>query len=248
MSIIRRRYLDTVNWLEEIEDIDKSEQRAIESNLVVVLLHLLKYKRKYKKVSLLLKIMNAYTIDLKPVINCITDRDFERLCASNPELRLETDASGKLIVMPPTGNESGKLNGDLFFQVKLWNRHTKLGVVFDSSTGFKLSNGAIRSPDVSWIAINRWNSLTIEQKRGFAPIDPNFVIELMSPTDNLLITQQKMAQYMNCGIELGWLINPDEKQVEIYRIEGEKQIINNLSSLSGENILPELTVDLADIF
>lgn len=192
--------------------------------------------------------MSVYTIDLKPVVDRISDSDFEHLCASNPELKLETDASGNLIVMSPTGSESGKRNGDLFGQIWYWNRQSQLGITFDSSTGFKLSNGATRSPDVSWIEITRWNSLTDKQKRGFAPIDPDFVIELMSPTDDLLVTQQKMTEYMNCDIKLGWLINPDEKQVEIYRQGQDQEILNNPSSLSGETVLPNLIVDLSDIF
>ena len=189
----------------------------------------------------------TYTLDLKAFTDSISDRSLEQLCRENPDLRFEIDTNGKLIVMPPTGSESGKRNLNLAFQVELWNRQAKGGIVFDSSTGFKLSNGAIRSPDVSWIAIDRWNALGDEQKRGFAPIDPEFVIELMSPTDDLLTTQQKMAEYMNCGIKLGWLINPDAKQVEIYRLGKNKKTLNNPSSLSGEDILPGLTVDLTDI-
>ncbi|MDJ0632373.1 MAG: Uma2 family endonuclease [Xenococcaceae cyanobacterium MO_188.B29] len=192
--------------------------------------------------------MSVYTIDLKPVIDCISDQDFEHLCASNPELKLETDAEGNLIVMSPTGSESGKRNGDLFGQIWYWNRQTKLGITFDSSTGFKLSNGATRSPDVSWMAIAKWNSLTDKQKRGFAPIDPDFVIELISPTDDILVTQKKMAEYMSCHIQLGWLINPDERKVEIYRQGQDKEILNSPISLSGETILPNLVVDLSDIF
>jgi Uma2 family endonuclease len=190
----------------------------------------------------------TYTIDVKALTNSISDRALEQLCRENPELKFETDAKGKLIVMSPTGSESGKRNADLIYQVQSWNRQYKLGEVFDSSTGFKLSNGATRSPDVSWIAIDRWNSLSDRQKRGFAPIDPDFVIELMSPTDDFLKTQQKMEEYMSCGVKLGWLINPEEKEVEIYRIGQDKQIISNPSSLSGEDILPGLTVDLSDIF
>ena len=150
--------------------------------------------------------------------------------------------------MSPTGSESGKRNGDLFGQVWDWNRQRKLGVVFDSSTGFRLSNGAIRSLDVSWIAIERWNSLSDKQKRGFAPIDPHFVIELLSPTDDLSTTQQKMNEYMSCDVKLGWLINPEAKEVEIYRPSKDKETLSNPDSLSGEDILPELTVDLSDIF
>jgi Uma2 family endonuclease len=190
----------------------------------------------------------TYTIDVRAFTDNISDRTLEQLCRENPELKFETDAKGKLIVMSPTGSESGKRNGDLFGQIWYWNRQNKLGVVFDSSTGFKLSNGATRSPDVSWIAIERWNSLSDQQKRGFAPIDPDFVVELMSPTDNLDDLQQKMREYINCGVKLGWLINPDHKKVEIYRLDRDKQLISNPTSLSGEDLLPGLTVDLSDIF
>ncbi len=190
----------------------------------------------------------TYTIDIRAFTNAISDRTLQQLCRENPELRFETDAKGKLIVMSPTGSESGRRNGDLLIQVGIWNRQTKLGVVFDSSTGFKMSNGAIRSPDVSWIAIKRWNSLSDRQKRGFAPIEPDFVIELMSPTDDLLTTQQKMNEYINCGVKLGWLINPDVKEVEIYRNGQDKEVINNPLNLFSEELLPGLIVDLANIF
>jgi Uma2 family endonuclease len=190
----------------------------------------------------------TYAINVKAFTNSISDRTLEQLCQENPELRFETDARGKLIVMSPTGSESGKRNAGLAAQIWYWNNQCKLGEVFDSSTGFKLSNGATRSPDVSWIAIDRWNSLSKEQKRGFAPIDPDFALELMSPTDNLENTQQKMSEYISCGVKLGWLINPDAKFVEIYRRDRDKQVINNPSLLSGENVLPGLSVDLADIF
>ncbi len=144
--------------------------------------------------------MTTHIINLKPLTQHISDHNFARLCASNPELKLETDATGNLIVMSPTGSQSGKFNMTLAFQIELWNRQSKLGIVFDSSTGFKLSNGAVRAPDVSWIEISRWNSLSDKQKRGFAPIEPDFVIEfeLMSPTDDLLTIQKKMAEYINC--------------------------------------------------
>lgn len=123
-----------------------------------------------------------------------------------------------------------------------------MGKVFDSSTGFKLSNGAVRSLDLSWIAIYRWNSLSDKQKRSFAPIAPDFVIELMSPTDNLPEIQQKMNEYLDCGVRLGWLINPDAKQVAIYRCDREPETISNPTSLSGESVLPNLTVDVSEIF
>ncbi len=187
-------------------------------------------------------------IDISVFTEKISDRDFERLCADNPETRFETTPEGRLIVMSPTGSESGKLNMSLAAQIWYWNNRTKLGVVFDSSTGFKLSNGAVRSPDVSWIEISRWNSLNKQQQRRFAPIDPDFVIELMSPTDDLSELQQKIIEYMGCGVKLGWLINPDRKQVEIYRNGQDKKVLDNPATLFGGDILPNLTVDLAEIF
>ncbi len=192
--------------------------------------------------------MASYAINLKPLVDHISDSDLEDLCAKNPELKFETNADGNLIVVSPTGTLTGQKNGDLFFQIELWNRQYKLGKVFDSSTGFKLSNNSVRSPDVSWMSLSKWHSLTDKQKRGFAPIDPEFVLELMSPTDELMTVQQKMAEYMTCDIKLGWLINPDQKQVEIYRIGQDREVLNNPSSLSGEDVMPNLIVDLADIF
>lgn len=190
----------------------------------------------------------AYTLNIQALTEKISDRDLQQLSAENPDYRFETDAEGKLIVMSPTGSQSGKKNADLIYQVQSWNRQYRLGEVFDSSAGFKLSNGAVRSPDVSWISLNRWNSLSNQQKRGFAPIDPDFIIELLSPTDKIKELQQKMAQYISCGVKLGWLINPDEAQVEIYREGKNKEVLDNPRTLSGEAVLPNLTVDLSEIF
>lgn len=189
----------------------------------------------------------SIAINLKTFTDKISDRDFERLCADNPETKLEITKDGKLIVMSPTGSLTGQKNADLIYQVQAWNRQTKLGEVFDSSTGFKLSNGAVRSPDVSWIAIKRWNSLDAQQQQKFAPIDPDFVIELMSPTDDLDELQQKMTEYMSCGVKLGWLINRADEQVEIYRVGQKKEILNNPQSLFGEELMPGLIVDLLEI-
>jgi Uma2 family endonuclease len=188
------------------------------------------------------------TIKISVFTDQISDRDFEQLCADNPESRFETTKEGKLIVMSPTGSESGRRNSDLLIQVGIWNRQTRLGEIFDSSTGFKLANGATRSPDVSWIERSRWNNLTKEQQRRFAPIAPDFVIELMSPTDDLIELQQKMSEYISCGVKLGWLINPDDKSVEIYRIGKDREVLHNVGCLLGENLMPGLIVDLTEIF
>ena len=192
--------------------------------------------------------MTVQTLNLSSLVGQISDRDLEALCRDNPDARLETDKLGNLISMSPTGSETGDRNLELAFQIKLWNKRSKLGKVFDSSTGFKLSNGAIRSPDVSWVRIEVWDSLSKEQRRKFAPIDPDFVIELMSPTDVLEQVREKMEEYMSCGVRLGWLINPDENQVEIYRQGREKQVLNNPQTLSGEDVLPKLLVSLDEIF
>lgn len=186
--------------------------------------------------------------DLKAIAPKITDAELERLCLDNPEARFETNAKGYLLAMSPTGSESGRKNVKLVVQVELWNVKNNLGVTFDSSTGFKLSNGAVRSPDVTWIEFARWNELTTQQQSRFAPIDPDFVIELMSPTDDLPQLQQKMTEYMSCGVKLGWLIDPEEKRVEIYRQNQDKEVRDNPQNLSGESVLPNFTLDLSTIF
>ena len=191
--------------------------------------------------------MTALTLNLSSLIEKISDRELEALSRDNPDARFETDCHGHLISMSPTGSETSERNSDLLAQIWNWNKQNKLGKVFDSSGGFKLSNGAVRSPDVSWVKIDTWNSLSKKQRRKFAPIDPDFVIELMSPTDDLDELQKKMREYMDCGVRLGWLINPDDKQVEIYRQGKEKEILDNPQTLSGEDVMPNLIVDLSEI-
>ena len=188
------------------------------------------------------------TIDVTALANPITDRQFEQLCAQNQDTKFEMTSKGELIVMSPTGSESGRQNGDLFGQIWYWNRQSKLGVVFDSSTGFTLPNGAKRSPDVSWIEISRWNELTKKQQRGFAPIAPDFTLELLSPNDRLQDTQKKMQEYIKCGVKLGWLIYPDETRVEIYRLGKDVEVLDSPSTLSGEDLMPGLVVELDEIF
>jgi Uma2 family endonuclease len=150
--------------------------------------------------------------------------------------------------MPPTGGETGKRNANLILQLAIWNQQAKLGEVFDSSTGYKLPNGANRSPDVSWIQQERWDSLTSEQKEKFIPLAPDFVLELMSPTDYLVNTQAKMQEYLENKVKLGWLINPQAKQVEIYRLEREVELLNSPQFISGEDVLPGFVLDLTGIF
>ncbi|MDJ0648448.1 MAG: Uma2 family endonuclease [Xenococcaceae cyanobacterium MO_188.B19] len=192
--------------------------------------------------------MTSLPLNLSSLIGKISDRELETLSRDNPDARLETNSQGQLIFLSPTGGETGEKNSDLLIQIGIWNKQSKLGKVFDSSTGFRLSNDAVRSPDVSWIPLSIWNSLTKQQRRKYLPIDPCFVIELMSPTDILSNLRNKMREYIDCGVRLGWLINPDDKQVEIYRQGKEKEVVNNPRTLSGEDIMPGLVVDLSEIF
>jgi Uma2 family endonuclease len=188
--------------------------------------------------------MNSYTLNLKPLAKKITVEHFEQLCQLNPELKLETNYQGELIIMSPTGYETGMNNADLLIQLGIWNRQYKLGIVCDSSTGFILPNGAIRSPDVSWIAQARVAQFSKEEKAKFLPLTPDFVLELMSPSDQLKTTQAKMSEYRDNGVKLGWLINPQQQQVEIYRPAKPVEVVNKPSFLSGEDILPNLVIEL----
>ncbi|KAM3096850.1 Uma2 family endonuclease [Phormidesmis sp. 146-12] len=191
--------------------------------------------------------MTALVINLRPTIE-LTDDEFYKFCLQNPDLRIETTATGALIVMPPTGGESGKRNADLTTDVGLWNRQADLGVVFDSSTIFKLPNGANRSPDVAWITNDRWSALSIEQQKKFPPIAPDFVIELRSETDTLSELQEKMQEYVDNGVRLGWLIDPQTKQVIIYRLGQPVETLQTPATLLGETVLPGFVLDLSRIF
>ncbi len=154
-------------------------------------------------------------------INCnslkLTDDQFFQLCQDNRDLRFERNSNGDIVIMPPTGGETSNRNIEIAYQVQAWSRQNKLGIAFDSSGGFKLPNGADRSPDASWIPLEKWNNLTPQQRQNFLPLCPDFVIELRSPTDTLKTLQNKIKEYLENGTKLGWLINPKDKQVEIYR-------------------------------
>ena len=187
--------------------------------------------------------MTAITLNLQPTIK-LTDEQFALICSTNRDLRLELTTTGELVIMPPTGGETGKKNSSINAQLWLWNQKYKLGEVFDSSTGFKLPNGATRSPDVSWIKKARWETLTSTQQKKFIPLCPDFVIELRSNSDNLSDLQDKMKEYLANGLILGWLIDPQHKQVEIYQPDRAVKIISNSKKLSGNDVLPDFTLDL----
>ena len=191
--------------------------------------------------------MIAATINFNAIAQ-ITDDQFYQLCRENPDVKFERNAQGEIIVISPTGGETGNSNAEINADFGIWNRCTKLGVCFDSSTCFKLPNGANRSPDVSWIKLDRWDALTPEQKQKFPPIAPDFVLELMSPTDSLKDTQDKMQEYMDNQVKLGWLINRKMRRVEIYRQGQEKEILECPAELSGENILPGFVLNLQTLW
>jgi Uma2 family endonuclease len=173
----------------------------------------------------------------------LTDEQFYQLCIKNPEKKLEF-AEGILIVMSPVGGKSGQEESRLNAEVFVWNKQTKLGVVFSSSTIFKLPNGNQRSPDVAFVERSRWEALTEEQQTKFPPLAPDFVIELRSPSDNLSELQAKMLDYRANGVRLGWLINPQNQKVEIYRPNCPTEVFQIPVVLSGEDVLPNFTLEL----
>ncbi|MGK7924446.1 MAG: Uma2 family endonuclease [Spirulina sp.] len=191
--------------------------------------------------------MTALTVRVHPTLE-LNDEQFAQICSQNPDLRFELTAKGELIIMPPTGSETGGRNFGLSGQLWWWNRRSQLGQGFDSSAGFRLPNEAKRSPDASWVRRERWESLTPEEKRKFAPICPDFVVELLSPTDEIETTRAKMQEYMENGALLGWLIDPDNRRVEIYRSNGEVEVLENPTTVSGEDVLPDIVLELSEIF
>jgi Uma2 family endonuclease len=178
----------------------------------------------------------------------VTDDQFWELARTNPELRLERTAEGELIVMPPTGSEGGSYNAEVTTDIAIWNRRTQLGKVFDSSTGFRLPNGATRAPDTAWVTNERWNAIPPEQRKKFAPICPDFVLELASESDDLDTLRQKMLEYVENGCQLGWLVILKTQRVEIYRIDGSTEVLQSPPTLSGEAVLPGFVLNLAAIF
>ncbi|HEY9851837.1 MAG TPA: Uma2 family endonuclease [Leptolyngbyaceae cyanobacterium] len=187
--------------------------------------------------------MNLLTLNLNTVH--LSDEQFYQLCQNNHDLQFERTAQGELIIMPPVGGESGNREADLIIDLGIWNRQTQLGYTFSSSTIFKLPNGADRSPDAAWIRRERWESLTPEQRRKFPPIAPDFAIELRSATDDLEMLRHKIQEYMEAGVQLAWLINPQQQQVEIFRQGQDVEVRNLPTELSGENVLPGFSLNLS---
>ncbi|MBP0016764.1 MAG: Uma2 family endonuclease [Cyanobacteria bacterium SBLK] len=190
--------------------------------------------------------MTNLTLNLETVN--LTDEQYYQLCIKNKNLRFERNTNGDLVIMPPADDETSNRNAGLTAQLWLWNEDNELGVVFDSSGGFTLPNGAERSPDTSWIPLEKWEKISPEEREKFSNICPDFVVELMSPSDSLKATQAKMQEYVDNGAKLGWLINRKKRRVEIYRQDKEVEVLENPSTLSGENILPGFVLKLAKIW
>ncbi|ELS04485.1 hypothetical protein Xen7305DRAFT_00042190 [Xenococcus sp. PCC 7305] len=190
--------------------------------------------------------MDSLILDLQAIE--LNDEQFYQLCINNRDLCFERNANGDLLIMSPTGGETGNRNIEIAYQLQAWSRHNKSGLAFDSSTGFKLPNGANRSPDASWILLEKWDALTSEQQQKLIPLCPDFVIELLSPSDKLTVTQTKMREYRENGTRLGWLINRCAQQVEIYRPGKNVATLDSPQNLSGENVLPGFSLNLEPIW
>jgi len=191
-------------------------------------------------------LMSPVTLDIR-TLN-LSDEQFYQLCLQNRDRRLERNGNGDLIIMPPAGDETSNRNATLIALLWLWNNRENRGIVFESSAGFILANGATRSPDVAWIPLSKWQQVPTEQRQRFAHICPDFIIEVRSPSDSLSTLQEKMREYCENGTQLGWLINRQNRQVEIYRPGQDVETLDNPTTLSGENVLPGFNLELERIW
>ena len=187
-------------------------------------------------------------LDFRDVLKKITDDEFENFCRHNPDVEIELTKEGELVIMPPTGGKTGIRNFSLIVKFGNWAEKDGSGVAFDSSTVFKLPNGAKRSPDLAWIKNERWEKLTDDEQEKFPPLCPDFVVELRSPSDSLKNLRNKMMEYIKNGATLGWLIDPIEKKVHVYRKNGETEILKNPESVSGEPLLENFSLGMKKIW
>jgi len=178
----------------------------------------------------------------------LTDEQFLQLCRDNRDFRFELTAEGELIIMPPTGSLTGWRNADINYQLTAWAKGDGTGLTFDSSTGFRLPSRAKRSPDAAWIRRDRWDALTEQEKEGFAPVCPDFVLELRSSDDSLSSLQEKMAEYIENGARLGWLIDPRARRVYVYRPDQPVECLEQPEAVSGDPVLPGLLLKLKSLW
>lgn len=188
--------------------------------------------------------MTTIHLSLRPLVDELTHEQFYELCMANKDVAMERSSTGDLIIMPPVGGESGAKEAEYIIDLGIWNRQTKLGKVFSSSTVFKLPNGGDRSPDAAWVKLECWHSLTQEQQKKFPPLCPDFVLELRSDSDRLKPLQEKMQEYLASGLRLGWLINPQDRVVEIYRLGENVEFVEFPATVSGEDVLPGFSLEI----
>jgi Uma2 family endonuclease len=187
-------------------------------------------------------------LHMGPTLARLSDDEFYEFCRLNSDLRLERTSDGDLIVMPPTGGETGRRNAVLTAQLVVWSLADGTGVAFDSSTGFRLPNGAKRSPDSSWVVLERWNELTEDDRAKFPPLAPDFVAEIRSKSDPLDDVQDKMREYVENGVRLGWLLDPETQRVWIYRPGIEAEVLESPQMVSGDPVLPGFVLKLDTIW
>jgi Uma2 family endonuclease len=190
---------------------------------------------------------NPLILQTRPAFE-MTDEQFFEFCQINHNYRIERNAKGELFVMPPAGSETGHHNAKLTQQLGNWSDEDGTGIDFDSSAGFILPNGSTRSPDAAWVKLEKWQAIPLEQRRKFAPICPDFVVELRSPSDNLKPLQEKMEEYIENGASLGWLIDRKNRRVYIYRPQVEVECLESPTMVKGESILAGFTLKLAKIW
>ena len=189
-----------------------------------------------------------------PPVADMSREQFLHYCQLNRDVRVERDAGGGVAVMPPTSGDTGARSGRIFAALFRWAEEDGSGVAFDSSTGFELPNGAVRSPDAAWVLRSRLAELPAEDRQGFPRLCPDFVVELLSPSDSLAILQRKMEEYRDNGARLGWLIDPLRRTVAVYRSDGSVErragpvIVTMVTIVSGEPVLPGFVLDLSTIW
>ena len=186
-------------------------------------------------------------VRLAPVVH-LTDDQLYEFSQLNRDLRIERTAQGELIIMPPTGGETGERNAEITMQLRLWAKRDGRGATFDSSSGFRLPNKAVRSPDAAWVEKSRLEKLPKKVRQKFLPLCPEFALELRSPTDSLSVVQAKMAEYIANGTQLGWLIDPEQRRVFIYRPQAPVEELADPETVSGEPLLVGFTLDLREIW
>jgi len=194
-------------------------------------------------------ITSDYDIELEiPSLKNMTDDEFFNFCVQNKKTRIERDENYQIYIMPPVGNDSSAKNSIINFELFSWNKKHGKGIVFDSSAGFYLPDRSMRSPDAAWISNDRWMKIEQAEKSKFAHIAPDFIIELLSPSDRLSQLKKKMQKWIENGVLLAWLINPEDQQAILYRIDGSIETINSFEEkLSGENVLPGFELNLQDL-